>query len=195
MKQFIFTITFLISLTTTVFCQSFAKIEPCKVTIDDFPTIENLRLGMSISEVESKIGKINNLKPLLKYERIAFIKPDLSKYGQIELIFLDDSLMQISYNLNFSSKHGSIEEYSKNISKNFGLPVLGWRYFTTNFSDGSGLGEMQCYGFEINISLHKINGREGTSIRIKDINLTPTLLLREYEENKIKFRQSRKKSK
>lgn len=188
MKYFPFVAVFILILGFTSYAQNLPTIEPCKITIEEFPSIENLRIGMSFSEVERKVGKFNDIYPWLKYGRMVFLKPSKSKFQKIDLTFLDDDLRILSYTYNSGPGYGSIEEYARNISLSFGLPHGGWSYFANNFSDGSGIASMQCFGFVIKATLIRSDGTETTFLGVEDDTVTPTLNLREYEMKKMKAR-------
>lgn len=178
--------------------QTLPQVAPCHVTLDEFPTVQELRLGTSSLDARNKFELSPTPSSRGHGDRIYYwsrrldLKPLTSKFA--ELRFLDDRLFGFAVRFDFGTRYETIESYAMATARSYRLPINGWTYFTLDYRDGSGQASMNCHGFTVRISLHKIEGSEYLLVDVEDINSKATIDLRRYlsEKEKASKRKDKK---
>ena len=180
------------SLSSLISAQALAKIEPCRVTTDSLPKIRGLYLGMPFRETRALISNLYTRPPEKYGIRLGLVNsiplPQFSDVESLTLTFLDDLIykIHIRYKLGTTSLK-SLEDYTAELSDSLRIPERGWSY--TPGGENGGVAESTCYGFTITAIF--VESPKIASLKIESVDLLPTILLRQYEEEKQKKKSKR----
>jgi ankyrin repeat protein len=153
----------------------------CALRVKDAPALRGLRLGMSISEVSARLGRLRpqpgrcGLSTLyLDSKQLSSVARGFEGVAFARLVFLDDRVVYLNMGYGREFPFKSFDEYLSTLSSTLGLPGRWWR--VAGAPDFERAHAMTCEGFVV------AAGRVGSLyVELHDTEAARTLVRRDME--------------